>query len=179
MILCYLTFIEMGGKHKLRLSSVKHHARKRKEVKLTKQKLLATAIITLLDATNISSFLITLPLSAFTCGMTRSLFHLHDSLKMCGGISNWQVVEATAERLTLVKIKLIPSPCVAMSVQIYPSFEYCATVDGYKFCLPGENNCSLVFSVDRLISLVTIIGSYHLCKGNDFPEVVSHNKGNF
>ena len=144
----------MGGKHKLRLSSVKHHARKRKEVKLTKQKLLATAIITLLDATNISSFLITLPLSAFICG---SLFHLHDRLKMCGGISNWQVVEATAECLTLVKMKLIPSPCVAMSVQVYPSFEYCATVDGCKFCLPGENNCSLVFSVDRLISLVTII----------------------
>ena len=174
---CILIFIVMGGEHKLRLSNVKHHRRKRKEAKLAKQKLLTTV------NHDTTSFLISLPLSAYTCGKATSLLHLHDRLNKCGGVSNWQVAETTTERLTLVKMKLIPLPCVAMSVQVYSSFEYCATVDGYQFRLPGDIDiCSHVFSVDHLTSLLTTIDSYHLCEGNlcaDFPEVVHHNKGKF
>lgn len=174
----------MGGEHKLRLSSVKHHRRKRKEAKLAKQKLLSTVNHdTTSDTTNVLSFPISLPLSAYTCGKARSLLHLHDRLNKCGGVSNWQVAEATTERLTLVKMKLIPLPCVAMSVQVYSSFEYCCTMDGYQFCLLGDiDTCSHVFSVNHLTSLLTTIDSYHLCEGNlcaDFPEVVHHNKGKF
>ena len=86
----------MGGEHKLRLSSVKHHRRKRKEAKLAKQKLLTTVNHdTTSDATSVSPFLISLPLSAYTCGKATSLLHLHDRLNKCGGVSNWQVAETT------------------------------------------------------------------------------------
>ena len=148
---------------------------------MAKQKLLTTVNHdAILDTANVSSFHISLPLSAYTCGKARSLLHLRDSLNNCGGVGNWQVVESTTECLTIVKMKLILLPCVAMSVQVYSSFEYCATMDGYQFLLPGD--ISHVFSVDHLISLLTTIDSYHLCEGNlcaDFPEVVDHNKGKF
>ena len=167
----------MGGEHKLRFSSVKHHRKKRKEAKLAKQKLLTTVNHdTILDMVNVSSFHISLPLSAYTCAKARSLLHLHDRLKHCEGIGDWQVVKSTTDCLTIVKMKSNPLPCVAMSVQVYSSFEYCATMDGYRFLLPGD--ISHVFSVDRLISLLTTIDTYHLCEGNlcaDFPEVVDHN----
>jgi len=95
------------------------------------------------DTVGVLQLVIPLPLSTYTCGKARSLLHLHNRLNKCGGISRWQpewqVVETNAEHLSLVKMKYIPSSCIAMMVQIYSSFEYNVTMNGVQFQASREN----------------------------------------
>lgn len=172
----------MGG-HKLKYSSVKGYKRKRKEAKLAQQNLVLAKSTANSSMTNDQELVISLPLSAYTSRKARSLLNLYDCLNKCGGISDWQVVEATAERLSLVKIAFIPSPCIAVTIQIYSSFEYSVTIGGFPFQLSAEDGISShVLSVDDLSLLLSTMNSFHLCEGNlcsEFCEVVAHNKGKF
>ena len=70
-----------------------------------------------------------------------------------------------------------------MAVQIYPSFEYCVTMDGYQFQVSREIDiCSHVSCVDDLSSVFITMNSFHSCKVilcTEFSEVVTRNIGKF
>ena len=107
----------MGGQ-KLKLSSVKSYRKKRKERlarKVTKSSATLPRKETEIEVTNSlaetdeASLLVSLPLISYTCGKAKSLNELHNRLVKNGGYTGWQVIEATANRLTLA-MKLVPSP---------------------------------------------------------------------
>ena len=114
----------------------------------------------------------------------QNLVQLKHIFTKMGEFTDWQIIEATLERFSLVKMKLIPSPQVIASLQIYPNFEYNVNIGDHRINLRnlGVPYCSHVCCVNDLILILTTINSLNFCEGNlceDFPEVVVHNGGKF
>jgi len=108
------------GKQKLKLSSVKGYREKRK-ARLAAREAPAS--------NNQATDLLVLLPRVLSFKQLRDHFSKSD-------IPGWTVVENTAERLTLAKMKFSPSPHISVSVQITSTLEYCVTFDSYTISPP-------------------------------------------
>ncbi|XP_065883726.1 uncharacterized protein [Dysidea avara] len=131
-----------------------------------------------------SSLRVSVPLISYTCSETKSLDELHSRLMKNGVCSGWQVVEANLNCLALAKMKLVPSPYVVASVQIYSNFNYSVTIEGHSISLAklGAAVCSKISCISDALLLLRTIDQLHMCEGNlcsEFTEVVQHNEGKF
>ena len=133
-----------------------------------------------LDMTNLT---VSLPLLYKQC-QAQNLVQLKNFFAQMEEFTNWQIIEATVERFSLVKMKLTPSPQVTASLQIYPNFEYNISMGDHRINLGnlGIPVCTQVYCVNDLRLIFNAINSLHLCEGNlceEFSEVVLHNEGKF
>jgi len=98
-----------------------------------------------------------------------------------GEFTNWQIIEVTIERFSLVKIKLTPSPQVTASIQIYPNFEFNVTMGDHRINLGslGVPFCSHVCCINDLILIITAINSLHFCEGNMCEDFLRWSGGKF
>lgn len=156
------------GKQKLKLSSVKGYREKRKA------RLAAREAPT--SNNQATDLLVSLP-------RVLSFKQLCDHFSK-SDIPGWTVVENTAERLTLAKMKFSPSPHISVSVQITSTLEYCVTFESYTISLPhlGALVGSRISCINDVMALLNTMSSFHLCEGNlcsEFSDVVDHNKGKF
>ena len=126
-----------------------------------------------LDMTNLT---VSLPLLYKQC-QVQNLVQLKNFFAQMEEFTNWQIIEATVERFSLVKMKLTPSPQVTASLQIYPNFEYNISMGDHRINLGnlGMPVCTHVYCVNDLRLIFNAINSLHLCEGNlceEFSEVV-------
>ena len=129
---------------------------------------------------NASNLTVSLPL--IQC-QAQSLLQLKSRYTNTGECKGWQIIEGTAECLTLAKMRLKPTPQVIASLQIYHNLEYSTTMGDINLCDLGFSvGSSCVSCVNDLKMILDVIYSLHFCKGNlceDFSEIALHNKRMF